>query len=119
LGSQATALVAAEANMVAWMMDELPPEFGEDSLKCTEYLPTGHSVNDSVTLFRLEYCNPHQELCWEFVNWLELLFRNQPTFGQLIAPFPGVTALTKTISVQIPADAVTIAVDTRPACEWL
>jgi hypothetical protein len=118
-GFQASALVAGRADTLARFVGRLPVEFEGDSLKYTEFFPAVQGNADQEILLRMEYGAAQQKACQEFVNWLELSLQRQPTIGQLIAPFPTVRPLTKTISVQIPADAVTIAVDTRPACEWL
>lgn len=118
-GFLAAAILAGNADKLVRLNEELSAEFSEGSLKYTEYHPVVRKSDDSEILVRIEYCDPQKEPCWEFVNWLESFFRDQPTVGQLVSPFPGVTSLTNIISVRVPADAVAIAVDTRPACEWL
>jgi hypothetical protein len=118
-GFQATALVAGKADALGRLVGQMPVEFDGDSLKHTEYFPTVPGNADRGILMRMEYAGTQQEPCREFINWLELSLQKQPAIGQLITPLPTVMPLTKTISVQIPADVVTISVDTRPACEWL
>jgi hypothetical protein len=118
-GFQATALVAGTANGIGELADRLPTALCDGSVKCAEYHSSARGGTAANVLVRIEYRSPEEAACREFLNWLESSLCDSTAYGKLLAPPPAVEQLTESISVPVPAEAVAISVDTRPAREWL
>jgi hypothetical protein len=117
-GFQATALVEGGADKTKQHLESVPQKFDGGSLSHTEYLPAARQ-QAGQPLMRIEYRSDCGESCFEFLDWLQSSAESDELVGHIVAPRPTVERLSEVLSVQIPADAVTISVDTRPAREWL
>jgi hypothetical protein len=118
-GYRATALVVGVAAKINELLEGRPVKHHSDSVCCNEYYPAAREHAHGDALLKIEYRSDAAEACQEFLEWLQLSLLRMPGVGALVAPPPSVEHLTETISAQVPADRVTISVDTRPAREWL
>ena len=119
LGWRATALVAGPADKLRELIDGRPMRFSADDVSCTEYRPVTNAPQDDESLSRVEYRHPTAAECQDFLEWLQLSVRRSPGLGKIVPPLPSTEQVTEMLSVQIPAERVTVSVDTRPAREWL
>jgi hypothetical protein len=92
---------------------------GNGSLAITMFQETAKTSSHDTNLLRLEYRHESRAECQQLVDRLQLALRERPEMGRIAAPYPSVEREIQTISLSVPAERITVSVDTRPAREWL
>jgi hypothetical protein len=118
-GSRAAMLIASGSHGVPALLEHCDKLSHGGIFHCREYRQSLDADPGEPLLLRLEYRHQASERCHEFVEGLQWLLQERPDLGQIVAPSPSIEKLTETMTIAIPADRVTVSVETRPAREWL
>lgn len=117
-GYRASVLIETSQDQFARLSDFCRDNLTEEELTIRKFVAAGRMESDGDLLVRLEYQANTREPCQQFVDSLQFWLRRHSS-GKIVPPLPSIQLLSKTMCVPLPTERIVLAVDTRPAHEWL
>jgi hypothetical protein len=118
-GFQGSAFVVGATEAFAQLLTEGKTLFRDCNLRSREYVPVTNEAEQTCRLVHVEFSHAERSRCRQFLDWLQSSLGRRPELGRIAGPRPQVDRSVEMLSLQVPAEQIPIAIDTRPAREWL